>query len=300
MTQVEVTTAQDILGPTATPEEPVAASPDAAQADERVSPKLQVLFKRERAALEREKAANLRESEVDGKYKTLAEREAKVAEFESLKTTNPLKALELLGLSYEDLTKIALADGNVPPELEIRKVRAELDEFKNSQVEALQRQAEEAKQLAEKREQATLEAFKGDIAKYISENSDRYELIAFEGKQDLVFDVIEEHFERTKNPETGLGEILKTDQAADKIEAWLEKREQERLGLKKVQALSEKARAPKSLQAQLAAKPKTPTSQTPKTLTNNLSATPSAPRTKPVTDEERISRAIAYAKGLRA
>lgn len=302
MTQVEVNAAQDILGPVTAPEEVEAP---AAVADERVSPKLQALFKRERAAVEREKAAKAKEFEVEGKYKTLAERQARLDEFESLKTTNPLKALELLGLSYDDLTKIALADGNVPPELEVRKVRAELnefkDEFKNTQVEALQRQAEEAKQLAEKREQDALTNFRTDIDKYVSDNSDRYELMIFEGKQDLVFETISEHYERTKDPETGVGKIMTTSEAADKVEAWLEKREVERRGLKKVGALNVPVdRFPKELQAQFAKQKQAPTSQPPKTLTNTLSATPSAPRTKPVTDEERIARAIAYARGLRA
>lgn len=297
MTQVEVNPAQEILGP-ATPEATDADKPATAEEDSRVSPKLQVLFKRERAAIEREKAAKAAELEVENRGKTLAEREAKVAEFEALKSKDPLKALAMLGMTYEELTQVALADGNVPPELEIKKVKAELDEFKNSQIEALQRQAEEEKTRAENKQREALTSFQGDISKYISENTDRYELITFEGKQDLVYDVIEEHFERTKDPETGIGEILKTDQAADKVEAWLEKRELERLNLKKVNFLAQSRN--KKVPVSFEAKQKPTPSQTPKTLNNNLSATPSSPRSRTLTDDERIAKAIAYARGLRA
>lgn len=256
--------------------------------DPQISSKLEVLARREQAALQAERSAA-------AKAKELEAREAKIKEFESLKETNPLKALELLGLNYDDMTKIKLLDGELPPEVKVKKVEERLNSFEDAQKQREQDQATQAKKDAEAAEVKAIGDFKSDINQFLSDNSARYELIQFEGQQDLVFEVIDEHYNRTIDPATGIGKVMTKAEASDKVEQWLEQKYDKSRNLKKVSALlGLRQEAPKPT----AVKPDT-NRQPPKTLTNNISASQSKPRTTPVSDEERIQRAIAYAKGLR-
>lgn len=282
----------------ATPTQPEAAKPEVTETqDDKISPKLQVLIKRERAAIERERAAKAKETEVAEALKEREALRAKVAEFETLKKTKPMEALALLGMNYQDLTQIALADGNVPPEMQIKKFEEKFDShLKNQEMLELQRQ-EDAKKLALKQEEEATAEFKKQISSHLTQNKDRYEFITFESAEQDVYDLIDANYERTKNPETGIGEIWSIAEAADKVEQYLEAKYEKARNLNKVKTLL----APQPTKFNPADyKPKPQMSQMQKTLTNNLSATPAAPRTKILSDEERIQKAIAYAKGLRA
>lgn len=296
VTTSPITTAAEVLGPVSGQQEP----PQTSSVDDKLSPKFQALLKRERVAIDRERAAKELEMGVETRSKSLADRESKIAEFESLKTKNPLKALEMLGLSYQQLTDIALADGNIPPELEVKRVEEKFDSYLRSQEENEKKRIEAEHKSAQDREVQITQKFKGEISTYVKDNSDRYELINFEQNDDLVYDVIDAHYERTKNEETGLGEVMTIAQAADKVEEYLEKKYDKARELKKMKALWERSSKPAPKQDFLEKLKNTETRQTPKTLTNNLSATPSPSKsTAPITDEERIRRAIAYAKGIR-
>src|ERR1041385_3839217 len=125
-THATPTTAAQVLdsasspGPTPAADSPIPTQTQppqpAAGDDGKVSGKLQLLIQREKAALERERAAKAQEA-------ALAERLAKIDEFESVKKTNPRKALELLGLTYQDLTQAELNDGPINPEVANKKAR---------------------------------------------------------------------------------------------------------------------------------------------------------------------------------
>lgn len=268
--------------------------PAPAKADDRVSSKLEVLIRREAQALAREQAAKQREKELEEKLN-------RINEFEGVKT-NPKKALDMLGLSYDEITKSMLQDGQVPPEVEIRKLREELETYKAQTKQEKESDEEkktlETKRLQEESEKRAVTDFKSEIGQYISDNKTRYELTNFEGHQELVFEVIDEHYNRTINPETGVGKVLSIAEAADKVELHLEKREQERKKLNKVQALWNSI--PKAVQEKIIKQEMTgtPKPSQPKTLTNALASQPMK-RASPMTDEERIQRAIAFAKQLR-
>ena len=300
-----VSTAAQVLDTTS--EAPAATTtakePAAAPADDKISPKLALLIQRERAAVERERAAKAVESKMAEREKAIADREARLKAFEDAKS--PMEVLKLKGLTYEDATKSALADGNVPVETEIRQLREQLGQMTEAQKLAEQQRFEQQKSDEAKQNEATIASFKEDISSHLKENAARYELIAFEQCESLVYDVIDEHFERTrkaaaakleeegKDPAGAAGEIMTIAQAADKVEAHLEKKYDKARELAKIKVLL----APRQVKEPVV-KPLTPR-QEPKTLTNQVSATPEAPRKRPVTDEERIQRAIAYARGLR-
>lgn len=261
--------------------------------DERTSQRLESLIRREQAAIARENAAKERE-------KGLASQLARIEEFEQARGGNSKKALELLGLNYDQLTESMLKDGEIPPSKMIQELQAQIEELKNArnqdkdQAELMQkRQAEEA-------EQKAIEGFKSQIHQYLTDNKVRYELIDFEGRQDLVFDVIDEHFKRTSDPENNIpGKVMKIEEAADKVELWLEQKYSKANKVNKIQTLWKAVPTQVLENKETDQKQGNKTTQPPKTLTNNLSATPTQKRTTPISDEERVRRAIAYAQSLR-
>ena len=283
-----------------TPETP--ATPVNPVKEERISNKLQVLVQREKAALMREQIAKQKEAEFEAKHKAFLEREAKLAEFENLKSTNPMKALELLGLSYQDLTQTALNDGSVPPEVQVRKVEEKFDSYIKAQQLAEQEKAETAQRQAKQQEEKVIGDFKAEITSFINADPKTYELIKFEGLEELIYDTIDENYNRTIDPQTGIGKIMSIKEAADKIEAMLDKKYED---ARKLEKFAKQTKAPQVAQAAIAhtqfveRNKAVQPQRTLNTLNNQMSATPAKPRTRPITDDERVQKAIAYARSLR-
>lgn len=275
-------------------------------ASDKISPKLQLLINRERTAVERERAASAKEQAAQAREQAITNREAKIQQFESLKETNPLEALKLLGLDYQKLTQIQMADGKIPAELQVQKVNDRLNQLIQSQEDAKRFSQEASQKQTEQQLEQVVVTFKSEISDYLKENASRYELIAFEQNDDLVYDVIDEHYNRTlktaveaarkagEDPSQVRGEVWTIAQGADKVEQALEQKYDKARNLNKVKALS----APRPMIPNVT-KPQLPQRQSPKTLSNTLSATPAAPRKTARTDDERIAAAIAYARGLR-
>lgn len=282
--------------------------------DNRVSGKLEILIKREQQALARERQAKEREASLEAKIKAIEEREGRLNEFE-LKKKNPKEALSLLGLTYDEITQAQLNDGELPPQVEIKKLREEIEAYKSAQKQEKDHETEralaQAKSQAEAQEQKAIESFKSEIGQYLTDNSARYELIQYEANQDLVYDVVDEYYTRTQalaqkrfddgeiTQDQVVGKVMTIKEAADKVEEFLEQKYNKSRELSKVKALW--GAIPKDIQNKLA-KPEInkPNQTPPKTLTNQLSARPSAPKqTKVLSDQERVQKAIAYARGLR-
>lgn len=287
---------QSPVEPTKALSEAIVATPPVK--DERVSNKLQVLVQREKQALEKEQRAKQREAEIELKYKALTDRESKIEQFESLKSTDPMKALELLGLSYQDLTNTALNDGAVTPEIQVRKVEEKLDSYLKSQEAAERERAEAAQKQAKQNEERVITDFKKDISTFIDADPKQYELIKFEGMEEFIYLTIDEHYNRTVDPQTGIGKIMSIKEAADKVEAMLEKKYNDARKLTKFNIPNPTPKvaieADKGQRITFQERPRVA-----RTLTNQLSATPQQPRTRPLTDDQRIQKAIAYARGLR-
>jgi len=256
--------------------------------EEKISPKLQVLVQREKQALEIERRSKQSLADLTAREQQLAEREAKIKEFESLKEKDPMKALSLLGLSYQQMTDIALNDGSVPPEIQVKKVEEKLESYLKAQEAAKQELAESEKRQAAQREEKAIADFKSEIHTYIHSDPKQYELTKFEGLEEYVFLTIDEHFTRTINPETGVGQILSIKEAADKVESMLEKKYADAKKLTKFQAQTPPLVENVVKQQQFTTRPKQQ-----RTLTNQLSATPSAVRPRPMTEQQRIDAVIA-------
>ena len=263
---------------------------------DRVSSKMEVLIRREQQALRREQQARQREEALQAKLKEIEDREARIKEFDSVKQGNSKKALDLLGMNYDELTKSVLADGSIPPEVQIKRLEEKLQSFQSQQEEKSKLEQERQKMAVQAQEQKAISDFKAEIDSYVKENSGRYELIGFENKQDEIFKVIDEHYAKTIDPDTGVGVVMSMKEAADKVEEQLEQKYNKSRELKKIQAFlaqSQLGKAP--VQGK---KPEPQRFQPPRTLTNQMTATPTK-RTTPLTDEERLQKAVAYARGLR-
>jgi hypothetical protein len=177
-----------------------------------------------------------------------AQFEAMKAELESLKAEKtpqeeempleyrlkrePLKVLAELGLDYETLTNLAINDGKLSPEQKMELMQQDLERKMEStygsKLEALQQKLEEKEQLEiQQREERAVAEFKSNITNHLQENAAEYELIAAQDANDLVYQVIEEHYNET-------GRILEIKDAADAVESHLTEEAQKLLKLKKL------------------------------------------------------------------
>jgi hypothetical protein len=249
-------------------------------AEEPIASKLSILMERERQAVTRERMAKSQEEK-------LRERLKKIEEFESIKT-DPKKALEALGLSYDQLTETFLKDGQVPPSVEIGRLRQELEEHKAQLRQQKDLELETQRKRVGEAETKAVTDFKSEISEYLKSNEQRYELIAFEEATDLVFDVIDEHYNRTIDPQTGVGKVMSIAEAADKTEEHFEKKYLLAKEKNKVKAFW--ANVPKNIQEQI--KKQEFQRQPPKTLTNNMGPKVSE-KSQRLPEDKRIQQIVA-------
>lgn len=270
--------------PTA-PEAPSGARP-AAPKDEPIASKLSVLMARERQAVNSEKMAKAQEARLSGKLK-------EIEEFEALKQ-DPNKVDDLLnhlGWNYDRLTQAKLQDGAVPPGVLIQQLKDEISNLKSSMKQEKDQEAEDRKKDALAAEGKAVTNFKDEIGNHLKNNSDRYELIDFEGAHELVFDIIDEHYNRTIDEQTGVGNVMSIAEAADRVEKHLEAKYLAAKEKNKVKAFW--SNVPKGLEEQLKKQEGIKSqSQPPKTLTNNFGPKVTQ-RTERPPEEKRIESIVA-------
>jgi hypothetical protein len=262
---------------TPTPEETAAAEAAKKLSTEEVKAKIEAdKFAAKFAALSR------KEKQMRDREKAIAAREAQIAEAEQTKTKysseldafkarirkEPVRMMEEYGLTRTELAEILLNDGE-PTE----KMKAtDAEKAIQAQIKALEDKlaAKEAKE-EEDRYNATLNAFKTNIANHINNNAADYELVQANDATELVYQVIEEHHAST-------GEILDIKRAADAVEAHL---------LEEAKKLIERPNATKSEAAKAAPSAKTLT---------NASATKPSPVARYLSDDESKAEAAKLIK----
>jgi hypothetical protein len=187
------------------------------------------------AALSRkEKDIRSRESELERKIQEFEERFAQLNQpqeepqeqqqeeipLEFRLKKNPLQTLEEMGLGYDVLTKLAMNDGEMTPDLQMKIMREELERDYKSKFEQLENRLLEKEQAEEEAKyQQVIDNYKAQIDEFIR-SDENYELIQVNEAQDLVYDLIEEHHNET-------GRILDTKEAADQVEQYLQEEYQE-------------------------------------------------------------------------
>ena len=288
MSEVAVETPAPVAAAEVPPTEPVKAEEKAPEAPPKPRPGE---FAR-KAAAERERVqrANAGKAEKEEFEKTRQERDALKAEIEKFTSrrqsyiSNPIQVLldAYPGMepakSFELIGEAARNHGKAPVQAETYALQQRLDAM-----EAQRKADQEAQQAAhqkslEAQAQAAETAFRQEVADFVKEHAETYELTALYDQADAVYAVIDAHFEKTRE-ETGKGEILSTKAAAEKVEAKLEE-------------MADRAMKTKKISARI--KPPDPA---PRTLTNEM-AIPSTFATSAKSDEERIQRAKAALEKL--
>ena len=228
----------------------------------------------------REKKIQVKDREVKAREQQLVEREGRISQFEEAKSKGDIpKALELLGLSYDQITNFFLNGEKPTPEMTARQAaRAEIEAERKRQEEERKKSTEETSKKAREEYEQTLQEYREKVNTYISDNAATYELIELHEANEVVLATIEQHYQDTK-------EILTEQAACDLVEKYLEDR-------------VEKATQTKKFQAKAQPQPKADNSPSksapPRTLNNQL--TPSANTSRPLSREERIKRALAVGR----
>lgn len=143
---------------------------------------------------------------------------------------DPLRALEEMGLSYDKLTELALNDGKLTPEMQMKLMREELEGDYKKKFEDLENRLLEKEKSDEQRRYDDIQrGFKNEIDEYVNSNLDKYELIQANEANDIIYDVIEEHYNDT-------GRILDIEEAAQAVENYLEEEAQKLLKLGKLRS----------------------------------------------------------------
>lgn len=213
------------------------------QSDNGFDAKFAALAKMERKNREREQGFSAKEKEWEEKSKKLTEYE----EYMKLLDENPLEAIKKKkGWGLKELNEHAVStqtDEDLDPVGQITKqFQSQMAEMKKALTEEFENKIKEKEDGYTRKEQEhSVSQFKSEIKNFLSTNADEYEFInAEETGMDLVYDVIYTDImnQQKQIQEDGEGELkmMDTKEAADKVEAYLDKQQEKYLNLKKVKS----------------------------------------------------------------
>lgn len=236
--------------------------------------KFAALAKKERQARQLVQQSRSRADELARREAAIAKREQ---EWESEFRNSPLEALKKRNLTYQDLTNAALNDGKFQPETEIKRVQDEIQRFRKETEEKEKRTLAAQTQAQRAAESEAVNAFKSRISEHVDKNGDKLELTKLYNGEDLVFQTVEEYYNRTQK-------ILSVEEASDLVEQYLEA-ELERTS-KESKKFQSKYLAQKSQEARS-------NSRSDVTLSNNLNTSAAPTLLSQKTEEDRLKRALA-------
>lgn len=241
--------------------------------------KFSELVKKERMIFHRNQQVASKAKEVEAKEKAVSDREAKLAAAQS----NPVEALKLLGWTYDQITQYIVNNQQTPPDKHVADIRNELSDFKKQAAEEKRLAAEAAQAQAQAQTQEVIENFKQNLNEYIDTNKDKYELVSLHEAQAVVYETIEQHYEKTKK-------VMTMEEASDLVEKYLEDQIDRSTKTKK---LASKYQPPPPTEEKKVEKTE------PRTLTNAMNSG-SSPGMLPAKNEsDRLQRALAALDGKR-
>lgn len=257
--------------------------PDTKQ-DEDFSRRFAALTRRERDLLARESQIKQKEQEVGSS-----------SELRDKLKNSPLEVLEQHGWTFKDLADVVLRDGKLPPEREQQNVVQALQDEINSLKERLDGRDQ---QEVQSKEQKAVETFKENISAHIKDNVDKFDLINVNGDEaiEMVYDVIDAHFQNTFDQSTGQGDILDISVAAEHVERHLEEQASKLFKARKfadrLRPLDDKGEPQETPEAPPAKTPPSPTL----TQRTTTSATPVSQGEYYMSDEESKRKAAEFLK----
>ena len=178
------------------------------------SKKFVAINKKEKALRDKEKQLNARFAELERKMAEMnpVKPEVKLEPLDRRLKKDPLNALKEMGLTFDKLAELQLADGKLSHEDQLQLMREELEMARQADVAALRQEiAEKEQQRMQEQEVYAVNQFKGEIKNFIDTSAD-FNFISDLGGADLVYDKIEEHYKETS-------EVLTIKQAADQIKS---------------------------------------------------------------------------------
>ena len=192
--------------------------------------KFAALSRKEKALRDREAQIDARLAEIEAKAKEQEEKFGKYASLGERLQTEPIKVMEEEGLTYEQLTQMILNDGNPTPEMQIQRLRDEIEGKYTNEVANLRKELEEKEEAQKQaKHEEVIENFMGEITEFVNKD-EQYEFIRANNAVNLVYSVIEEYHQET-------GRILSTKEAADQVESHLEEEAKKFVKLKKIQGM---------------------------------------------------------------
>jgi hypothetical protein len=257
--------------------EPAPVETPKTEAEPALSPKFAALAKKAKQAYQAQERLKAEKASIESQRKEIDQ----FNKYKTEATSNPLKALEALGWKYDDLVNYVLNDQKPTESQQISKVQAEIEALRKEQADKERLSVEREQQAAQRQFEETINAFKEKVTEHVSGNADKYELIAATDSQELIFDTIEEYFNKT-------GKIMAIDKAAELVESYLENEAEEKiLKSKKFQSKL----APKKDEPQ-------PRQSNSVSLNNSVTASSTAPGyLSPRSEQDRINRALAKLSG---
>lgn len=207
-------------------------SPEEPKQEDQFAPKFAALSRKEKALRQREEQLEARLAELEEKTKNLDSEYGGYKNIKNRLQTEPLKVMEESGLTFDELTKMILENDGAPtPDMQIKHLREELDGKYSKELEALKQELKEKEEQSQQKQyQDTIEDYMVELGEHISDNSDRYEMIKASDAVDLVYQVVEEHYNET-------GKILSNDEACEHVENYLLEEAKKYLNLSKVKSL---------------------------------------------------------------
>ncbi len=281
---VQATESAPIEGIKAAEQAPESQAPEVkvpeSKEPEFLAPKFAALTRKEREIRQMEKAVKAQQAEIE-KMRSEWEQKSKASqdqESQLLKKMreNPLKFMKEHGLTFEELTQMQLNDENPTPEMQMRKLKEELENGYKTELEQLKQQMKEKEEKEAKDQwEKAVTAYKGELENFVKNNTDTYELVASRPNGvELMFETAQSFYEQT-------GEVPEIEKLAKAVEEHFEEEAKQILKLKKFQT----AQAPKA--------PEAKTKEAAPTLSNVLSAQTPKSGEKYLSDEESKKRAAA-------
>ncbi len=207
-----------------TPTETVDVTPAAEAPSELDSARFARIAKQE-AKLQSERAAYKADVEAHNIEKEkLRKVQALVAEFESTKIKDPIKAIKSLGFTDQQIIQWFESNELSPEEKAVKAAEDKIQEYENKRKQE-QETIEKAKVEAEENsKKETLSKTKASVSKEIADNKDTYEYCSYHGSvaQELILETIEEAYnlDRQTNPEA---QRMSAKEAIELVEDYYEK-----------------------------------------------------------------------------
>jgi hypothetical protein len=217
MSEILTTLVDEVSSPIETTNEPVPApapapevpkAPEIPKPQDNFSSKFAALTRKERELKEREKAYHQKLKEVEQRYKEVEERQKSIPDIAAKFKANPIKFAEEHGITYEQLIQIGLNEGNPTVEMQMQRMREEMDKTYNERLAELQKKIEE-KELKENEEKlnSVKKNYLNHISSVLDTNADKFELTKAHNDIEYIYSVVEAVFEQTQQ-EPDINQVL--------------------------------------------------------------------------------------------